>query len=90
MDVFVVAARALGSGAGQLALQVVDALMRRVAHALVLLEVGGGIAAAFFQPGKRGCRGPGCGLYFFALAAEIVDAQHRIGNPRVHGFALRC
>ena len=69
------AARALSGCTGVLAFEVVDALLRGVAHALVLLEVCGGVAAALFKAGECGCCSGCCGLYFLALAAKVFDAQ---------------
>ena len=72
----------------ELLIELLDALVLAVVEAGGLLEVGGGVAAALFEAGERGC---GCGcrlLELFAAAAELVELRLELGEGGFEGGAL--
>jgi hypothetical protein len=66
------AAQLFGSGRGKLLVELLDALALAVVEACGLVEVGGGVATAFFEAGERGCSF-GCGLLeILTTATKLV------------------
>ena len=67
------AALLFGSGLGELLVELLDASVLRIEEASGLFEVGGGVAATFFETGECG-GGFGCSLLQeFALLAKGAE-----------------
>ena len=75
-------------GGCELLFELLDALALAVVDAVGLLEVGGGVATAFFEAGERGRGCCGCLLEFFAAAAELVELFLKGGEVGFEGDAL--